>query len=69
MINVFKLPFHVFVWKTVTKESLVINSILVPAVILGFFIGVFVVKKINNSVYRKFILAVTAIGALLILID
>ena len=69
MINVFKLPFHVFVWKTVTKESLVINSILVPTVILGFFLGVFLVKKINNSTYRKFILAVTAIGAVLILLN
>ncbi|QCX37690.1 sulfite exporter TauE/SafE family protein [Aureibaculum algae] len=67
IINVFKLPFHFFVWKTVTKESLVLNSLLIPAVVLGFFIGVMIVKKISNLNYRKFILIVTTIGALVML--
>ncbi|MBJ2173504.1 sulfite exporter TauE/SafE family protein [Aureibaculum sp. A20] len=67
IINVFKLPFHFFVWKTVTKESLVLNSILIPSVVLGFFIGVMIVKKISNLNYRKFILIVTTIGALVML--
>lgn len=67
VINVFKLPFHIFVWKTVSVESLKLNLILVPGVILGFFIGVKIVKLINNQVYRKFILIVTAIGAVIIL--
>mgnify|MGYP005994341403 CR=1 FL=1 len=67
IINVFKVPFHFFVWKTVTKESLVLNSLLIPAVVLGFFIGVMIVKKISNLNYRKFILIVTTIGALVML--
>ena len=67
IINVFKLPFHFFVWKTVTIETLAINSILIPAAILGFFIGVLIVKKISNLNYRRFILIVTAIGALVML--
>ena len=67
IINVFKLPFHIFVWKTVSIESLKLNLILVPGVILGFFIGVKIVKLINNQVYRKFILIVTAVGAVIIL--
>ncbi len=67
IINVFKLPFHIFVWKTVTKESLMINAFLVPGIIVGFFTGIAIVKVINNALYRKFILIVTAIGAILIL--
>jgi uncharacterized membrane protein YfcA len=67
VINVFKLPFHIFVWKTVSVESLKLNLILVPGIILGFLIGVKIVKLINNQVYRKFILIVTAIGAIIIL--
>ena len=27
IINVFKLPFHIFIWKTVTLESLVLNKL------------------------------------------
>ncbi|MET2983854.1 sulfite exporter TauE/SafE family protein [Aureibaculum conchae] len=67
IINVFKLPFHFFVWKTVSKETLIVNSVLIPAVILGFFMGVLIVKKISNLNYRRFILIVTTIGALVML--
>ena len=69
IINVFKLPFHIFVWKTVTTETLFLNLFLIPAILIGFYIGVLIVKQINNDTYRKFILAATAIGALLILIN
>lgn len=67
IINIFKLPFHIFIWKTITKETLLLNSILIPGIIVGFFIGVLIVKKISNLNYRKFILIVTSIGALIML--
>ena len=55
IINIFKLPFHFFVWKTVSVETLVLNSVLVPALLLGFFMGVWLVKLISNLHYRRFI--------------
>ncbi|WJJ96888.1 sulfite exporter TauE/SafE family protein [Algibacter luteus] len=67
IINVFKLPFHIFVWKTVTYQSLVLNSVLFPAVIIGFFLGAYIVKLISNVNYRRFILAVTALGGIIML--
>lgn len=67
IINVFKLPFHIFVWKTVTSESLLLNLFLVPGILIGFLSGVALVRLLNNEVYRKFIMVVTAMGALLIL--
>ncbi len=67
IINVFKLPFHIFSWKTVTAESLKINLFLIPFVFLGFYAGIKVVEQINNEIYRKFILFVTAMGAIFIL--
>ena len=67
IINLFKFPFHVFVWKTVTKETLVLNSILIPALIIGFYLGVRIVKMISNINYRRFILFVTALGGLILL--
>lgn len=65
--NTFKLPFHIFVWKTVTLESLMINLRLLPAILVGLFLGVVIVKKINEKNYKRFILIVTAIGAIAIL--
>lgn len=67
IINVFKLPFHIFVWKTINKETLMVNLILSPAILIGFYVGIKLVKMIKNDLYRKLVLLVTAIGALIIL--
>ncbi len=68
IINIFKMPFHIFVWKTVTINSLLTNLLMVPAIILGFWLGVHVVDRIKEAFYRKMILVLTAIGAVLILV-
>lgn len=66
IINLFKLPFHIFVWKTVNWQSILVNVRLVPALILGFIVGIFLVKKIKDHTYRYMILVLTAIGAIAI---
>ena len=68
IINVFKLPFHIFVWKTISKETLTLNLLLSPAILIGFYLGIKLVKVINNNLYRKLVLVVTALGALIILL-
>lgn len=68
IINVFKLPFHIYVWNTINVKTLTLNVILIPALVIGFFMGVKLLHLINNVLYRKLVLIVTAIGALIILI-
>jgi len=68
IINVFKLPFHILVWKTINKETLVLNSVMIPVLIIGFYLGVRIVKMISNINYRRFILIATAIGGLILLL-
>ena len=65
--NLIKLPFHLFVWETITPESLWINLKLLPGIALGLFTGIRMVKVIREGFYRKLILGLTAFGALLIL--
>ncbi|TMM59074.1 sulfite exporter TauE/SafE family protein [Maribacter algarum] len=67
IINVFKLPFHIWSWGTITKETLLFDLKLVPAIILGLFVGVRLVKTIKDDFYRKMILILTALGAIAIL--
>lgn len=66
LINLFKLPFHIWVWKTITPKTLWIDLWLLPAVTMGLFAGVFVVKKIPESWFRPIILILTALGALIL---
>ena len=67
IVNIFKLPFHIFIWKTITPETLLINLKLVPGIVLGIIVGVRLVKIIKEQFYRKMILVLTAVGAFLIL--
>ncbi|MDF1694472.1 MAG: sulfite exporter TauE/SafE family protein [Saprospiraceae bacterium] len=68
IINLFKLPFHVFSWGTVNVSSLKTDMYLFPAVLIGFLVGIRVVKHFKEKQYRNFILIMTAIGALVMLI-
>lgn len=67
LINVFKLPFHILVWKTVSIETLVLNSVLIPTLIAGFFVGASIVKLISNVNYRRFIFIITILGGVIML--
>lgn len=66
IINLFKLPFHIFIWETVTMESLRLDLPLLPAIFIGFVLGVKLVSYINEKMYRNFLLVATAVGAIAI---
>ena len=66
IINLFKVPFHIWSWGTINQASFQISLSLIPAVILGFMFGVSIVKKIKNDRYRQLILLLTGLGGLTI---
>ncbi len=68
IVNLFKVPFHIFVWQTITLKSFMLDLTLLPGIILGLFIGIRLVKYIKEHHYRQMILVLTAIGAILIFI-
>lgn len=68
IVNIFKLPFHIFSWETINKETLINDLYLIPGVIIGFIVGIKIVAKFKDTHYRTFILIMTAIGALVMLL-
>ena len=68
IINLFKVPFHVFSWETITLESLWIDLTLIPAAIVGFLLGKKLVTYISEQNYRWFLLIATTLGALLLFV-
>ena len=52
--------------KQLSIQSLTIDLWLVPGVIVGLVVGIRFVKRINEVFFRRFILVMTAIGAILI---
>jgi len=65
-INLFKLPFHYFVWETVTLDTLLLDLRLALFVVIGIYMGIQLVKLIKEHHYRQMILLLTALGAILI---
>lgn len=67
IINIIKLPFHIFVWNTISEDTLLLNLKLLPGILIGFFVGIKIITLIKEAFFRKMILVLTALGALLIM--
>ena len=67
-VNVFKVPFHVFAWHTISLNSFYLNVALLPIIALGAFVGIRIVRIIPEKQYRWLILAATGIAAIIMVI-
>jgi uncharacterized membrane protein YfcA len=66
--NLFKLPFHIWTWKTVNLHSLTIDLVLFLPLLIGLWVGINLVKVVRQQQFRWIIMVFTAIGAILILL-
>ena len=66
IINLSKVPFHIFIWGTITSNTFLLNVAGFPAILVGVFVGIKLVKLIPEKIYRYFIIATTVISALLL---
>lgn len=66
VINLFKLPFQVLYWKNITPVTLKTDLFLLPALALGFWAGLKIVVRIKDDNYRKVVIVLTLIGAVVI---
>ena len=67
VINWFKVPFHVWVWHTINKDSWLLALVLVPIILGGAYLGIVLVKKMNDRTYRWFIVGMTFIAAIVMM--
>jgi len=68
IVNYLKLPIQILVWKNITAEKLLFDLTLVPAVIAGVILGIFLIKKISEPIYRKTMMLLTLISTVLFFI-
>lgn len=61
--NWFKVPFHVFVWHTVTLNTFLVDLITLPMIIAGAYFGIVIIKKLSEKTYRWFIIVMTLVAA------
>ncbi len=67
IINIIKVPFHIVSWETITLQSMMVDLLGIPAILLGVYVGIKVVGLFPEKIYRYFILFSTVLSALFLL--
>jgi len=68
IMNIGKLPLQIFVWKTITVNTILMNLLSAPVIAAGIFIGIHIVKIIPEKAYRYFIIITTLVASAFLLI-
>lgn len=68
VINLFKVPFHIWGWHTITMQSFLLDLTMLPLIAVGAFCGIWIVKRIPERFYRVFVIATTAVAAVLMIL-
>ena len=68
VINWFKIPFHVFFWKSITWNTFLLDLTTLPIIALGAWLGVLIVKHLSEQMYRWFIIVMTIVAAVFMVV-
>lgn len=67
ILNWVKLPLHIWSWKTITGDTLLLDICVIPLIMLGIAIGFRIIKFIPDKKYRYLVIAMTFISAIRLL--
>ncbi len=68
IVNLTKFPLQVLVWKNITLTSLSVDLMVIPAIAIGAWLGIFAVKRIPEITYKWLVVVITVVSAFLIFI-
>lgn len=63
VINLFKMPFHIFIWETITIQSFTLNLMMIPVILAGGLLGIKVVKLIPEKPFRWLVIIMTILAS------
>jgi uncharacterized protein len=67
VLNFFKVPFHIFMWGTITWEIFLMDLVTIPVILVGAGMGVLIVRSLPEKFYRWFIIIMTFVAAIFML--
>lgn len=66
IINASKLPLHLYVWKTISTRTLMLDLIAIPFIAAGIYAGIHIVKLFPEKAYRLFVILTTLVTSVLL---
>jgi len=66
IVNLSKVPLHIWSWKTITVDSFLLDILVIPAIAAGAFLGIWLVRLLPEKFYRILVIVTTLLSALLL---
>ena len=66
IVNISKVPLHIWSWKTITVNSFLLDVLVIPAIAAGAFLGIWLVRLLPEKYYRILVIVTTLLSALLL---
>lgn len=66
IVNLSKIPLHIWSWKTITMSSFLLDILMIPAIATGAFLGIWLVRLLPEKFYRILVIVTTLLSALLL---
>jgi uncharacterized membrane protein YfcA len=63
ILNLAKLPLQIFFWKAITPATLAFDAAMIPAIIIGALLGIWVIRWIPEKPFRYIVMVLTAVSA------
>lgn len=68
IINVSKVPLQILFWNNISIKTIILTVYMIPFIGLGAILGVLIIRRLNEKLFHKIILVVTALAAIKLLI-
>ena len=66
LVNLTKVPLHVWSWRTITLDSVLLDVLMIPAIATGAFLGIWLVRLLPEKVFRIIVIVTTLLSAVLL---
>ena len=67
-VNYLKIPLQIFVWENITPQTLALDILTIPFIILGAVGGVYFVKYLPEKSYRAFVIFMSLVSTAFLMI-
>jgi uncharacterized protein len=67
-VNLIKVPFHIFVWHTITGHTLILGMVLTPAILAGAFLGMGLTRVLSERYFRWMMLLLVTVASVRLLV-
>ena len=68
LLNLLKLPFQIFMWHNISMQGFTLSAALTVPILMGAGIGIFVLKRFDERLFRYVVMVMTAFAAVKLMI-